>query len=604
MPDSLWTLRNVRLGGRGASRLDDVSVCLRPGVTAVLGASGAGKTSLLNLLVEFERPDSGSVTRHAVTDGRLPVYWVPQDGGLWPHLTVREHLRAVATAAPEEELTALLDVLAVGATADSRPDALSMGERARVAVARALAARPAVLVMDEPLAHVDRARTDGYWAVIRSHVAASGASLIFATHSPETVLAEAERVICLHDGRLVYDGEVERLYRDPADREQAECLGPTNWLPGAEAAAWIGGTANGRACYRPADVEAVREPDGPLEVQSYRFRGALAESEVLHRRSGRRRRLLHLSSRPALRPGERIRLRALLVILLAFVLAGCGGGEAALHVKEIDHWSMPPEGKMVPAPRSVAVGQDGEVIVLDTAGRVIVFDERGRMLRSWYMPEYETGKPEGVCVLADGRIVVSDTHYHRVVIFDRDGNVLKVFGREGRAPGEFIYPVGITRDDADHLYVCEYGGNDRVQKFTADGEFLLAFGSFGAGERQFQRPSGMAWRAGKVYVADAINDRVLIYSDEGDYLGVLGGPELALGYPYDIVLGGDDRFYIVEYRTGRLTAVTPDGRLLGRFGSTGRGEGQLSRPWGLAIDEKSRVRIADTDNRRIVELRL
>ena len=96
MSEILWQFERVTLKGNRRLRLDDVSVEIRHGVTAVVGYSGAGKTSLLNLLAKFEVPHAGrmrvSVPSHA---DRLPLYWLPQTGGLWPHLTVAEHLEAV-----------------------------------------------------------------------------------------------------------------------------------------------------------------------------------------------------------------------------------------------------------------------------------------------------------------------------------------------------------------------------------------------------------------------------------------------------------------------------------------------------------------------------
>jgi DNA-binding beta-propeller fold protein YncE len=315
------------------------------------------------------------------------------------------------------------------------------------------------------------------------------------------------------------------------------------------------------------------------------------------------RRIFHRSCAHALKAGERVLLRAL---LLAAVLCatGCGSDEPALAVRRVGYWQMPPEGAFIPAPRSVAIGPDDEAFVLDTAGRVLVFDETGKLLRKWFMPDYEVGQPEGVCVLRDGRIAVADTHYSRVVLFDAQGKLLGTLGELGSGPGQFMYPVGIVQDDLGCLYVCEYGGNDRVQKFTEDGTFILSLGSFGTGESQFQRPSGMVWREGRLYVADAINNRVLVYADDGYYLGVLGGGKLTLHYPYDIALGRDLNLYAVEYGAGRLTCVSLAGELIGRYGTTGRGDGELSRPWGLAVDSKNRLRITDTDNRRIVELQL
>ncbi len=604
MGDVLYRLEGVSVGRR-PRRLDDVSVELRPGVTAVLGPSGAGKTTLLNLLVGFERPDAGTVS-DLVERGEhsLPLFWVPQDGGLWPHLSVREHLTAVLPeGAPAGHADELLDAFDLTQRAAARPDELSMGERARTAVARALAADAAVLVMDEPLAHVDQARAPRYWRTIREHLRAGGASLIFATHSARLVLGEAERVICISAGRLLYEGEVERLYREPETRQQAELLGDVNWLEDGEARQWLGSSANGRTCYRPEHVEVARAEEGPLVVRSCRFMGSVAEAEVEDERTGEVRRFYHRPPAAGLRAGDHVLLKALLALLLAVVI-GCGReGAPSLTVREEHHWAVPAAGPVIPAVRSVAVGAGDEIYALDTAGRVLVFGPDGRLLRKWDMPESKKGNPEGICVLTDGRLVVCDTHYSRLVFFDAQGKVLKEVGGPGRGEGQFVYPVGVTLGGDGSIYVCEYGGNDRIQKFTPQGDFLLAFGSFGTADGAFQRPSGMAWHDGTLYVADAINNRIQMFSSDGKFLGVLGGEHPpALAYPYDIVLGDGPSLYVIEYGAGRLTRLALDGRVLGRFGHAGRGDAQFQTPWGITIDSRGRLIVADQGNRRIAEL--
>ncbi|HEX9047799.1 MAG TPA: ATP-binding cassette domain-containing protein, partial [Verrucomicrobiae bacterium] len=97
MSNSLWQLENVGL----AQRLQSVTLRIEPGVTAVLGHSGAGKTSLLNLLVGFENSTAGKLQADLPRGShRIPLFWVPADGGLWPHLTVAEHIAAVTDGAP------------------------------------------------------------------------------------------------------------------------------------------------------------------------------------------------------------------------------------------------------------------------------------------------------------------------------------------------------------------------------------------------------------------------------------------------------------------------------------------------------------------------
>jgi len=595
--------------GGAAARLDGVSAEIHQGVTAVLGPSGAGKTSLLNLLVRFEKPDRGKVKRQFASGlYALPVFWVPQDGGLWPRLTVRRHLEAVAAESSAQDREDLLRAFDIEQRASSYPDELSMGERSRLAVARAIAASAAVLVMDEPLAHVDQARVARYWDVIREHMEHTRASLVFATHTPGAVLAEAQRVLCLKEGRLIYDGEVEELYARPADQDQAECMGPVNWLAPEDAQLWLDGAVEGRSCYRPEHVRiepaAEEADDRALVVESSRSRGAVLEVMLRHRKAHEVRRFHCCAGAERVERGGWVILKVVLALLLAVILGCDKQSVPELKVREVNYWSMPPDGTKIPAPRSVAVGRDDEVIVIDTAGRVLVFGTDGKVKRQWRMPDTEEGAPEDLCVLEDGRIVVSDTHYYRVAIFDQQGELLNTFGKEGRGEGEFFYPVGIVKDDEDNVYVCEYGGNDRVQKFTPDGKFLFAFGSFGTGPGQFQRPSGMARTERNVYVADAINNRVLIFADDGEFVGLLGeGP--IFRFPYDVALGGDRSLYVVEYQAGRVSKIGLDGRLLGRYGSVGTGEGKLRTPWGVAFDAaNARLLVADTGNRRMVELKL
>ncbi|MEQ1858660.1 MAG: 6-bladed beta-propeller [Chthoniobacteraceae bacterium] len=293
----------------------------------------------------------------------------------------------------------------------------------------------------------------------------------------------------------------------------------------------------------------------------------------------------------------------LVLVAVSMIVAACSRAPAPeITAREWRAWQLPPEGASLPTARSLAIGPADELAVLDTAGRVLIYDADGGLVRRWHMLDVKVGKPEGIVILRDGRIVVCDTHYHRIVYFDRDGNWLRNFGRKGEGRGEFFYPVGICTDADENLYICEYGGHDRVQKFTREGEWLAEFGSFGTGRGQFQRPSGLAWHDGKVFVADAINNRVLVFADAGNYLGDLGA--LTFGLPYDIALGPDGVFNVIEYGAGRLSRVRPDGKLDGQLGRTGAGVGEFATPWGLAVDSRGRIFVADTTNRRIVRLRL
>jgi iron(III) transport system ATP-binding protein len=596
--EPLWQLDAVSLD---PVRLRGVTVAIPRGVTAVIGWSGAGKTSLLNVLAGFEKPNAGTLT------GAPRVAWAPAENGLWPQCTAREHLEIAQ--GPTDGSDRLLADFDLTERSSARPHELSQGEQSRLAVARALAMTAEVLVLDEPLAHVDPARVGRYWGVIRQHLAARGASLVFSTHLPETAVGEAEHALCLQAGRVLHAGPVATLYALPPDEELMTFLGPGNWLTPAEGRRWFRAQMTSPRCLRPEQIALTPTDQGPLRVESARFAGACAEAKLRHVPSNATRTFFHRPPRAELRPGGFVQLTALLSLLFMLLLSGCRPGSVAptLTARAWSTWSLPPEGASLPTPRSLAIGRDDEVAALDTAGRVIIFSAEGVVKRQWHMLDVKVGKPEGIIVLRDGRVVVCDTHYHRIVWFDAAGNWMKNIGSKGERDGEFFYPVGICKDDAENLYICEYGGNDRVQKFTREGVWLASFGTFGTGPGQFQRPSGLTWAVGKIYVTDAVNNRVLIYTDAGNYVGVLGEsgrPPLDFNLPYDIAIGSDGVLYIIEYGGSRLTKVSLDGKLLGQFGSPGSGEGEFATPWGLTIDSQMRLRIADTKNRRIVALKL
>jgi iron(III) transport system ATP-binding protein len=273
------------------------------------------------------------------------------------------------------------------------------------------------------------------------------------------------------------------------------------------------------------------------------------------------------------------------VFLSGIALSGCGNAQThKLPASYTNYWLMPPEGIKIPAPRACHITPQGELYVLDNAGRVLVFDSDGKVLRQWFMPEYSVGKPEKICLLHDGRLAVADTHYHRVVFFDPAGKLVGMMGSYGRDPGEFIFPVALAQDDDDNLYVCEYGDNDRVQKFS---------------------PSGIVWHDHELYIVDAFNNRIQHFTDEGEYLGNFGDSgDVGLNYPYDLVRSASGDFYVVEYGGGRVSKFNSAGKLLGHFGETGSGPNQLSTPWGLTVDARNRVWVADTGNRRILEWQL
>lgn len=624
MTQWLWELSRVQVMGAAGNRprLQCDHLQLTPGVTAVIGPSGAGKSTLLNLLVGFERPTHGHVRSQIRHSSRPGVYWSPDNFGLWPHLSALDHIELVLPKGPGRRAEALnwLEEFDLAERCESLPAELSQGERSRLSVARALAAAGEAVVLDEPLAHVDPSRLWRYWQVMMDEARARNLSLIFATHQVDMVFAHAPQAVCLHAGEVIHHGPVRDLYHLPASEQLALMLGPANWVTPAESKLWLSEAAHAPCALRPEHTELIaannaltQQPAAhEAEVLQSRWAGGHLRTELRHKAAGVTRHWLHREGEP-INPGmsvivQRLRpLMLLLMLLLSAAMQGCVEDSStgpALKAGAIEHWQLPADGARIPPPRSVDVGPNDEVYVLDTAGRILIYSPEGVLQQTWHMPTNLDGNPESVCVLKDGRIAVADTHYHRIVFFDRQGKVESMWGRdsETQEQGTFKYPVSVVQDEQGDLYISEYGGGDRIQKFTVEGKFLHSFGSPGTGDAQFQRAAGSVLRNGKLYVADATNGRIQVFTAEGKFLMHIGGEVAELKFPYDVAVGPAGDVYAMEWGAGRISLFTAEGKLLGRFGSPGTGMGQFRTPWGIAVDSRGRVRVADTQNRRIVAI--
>ncbi|WP_411574416.1 ABC transporter permease [Streptomyces fradiae] len=224
---------------RGATALDlDVPA----GTTvAVVGPNGAGKSTLLRALL-------GLTPRAAATELRLGgpelselpphrrgIAWVPQDGALFPHLTALANTayglraRGVPRAAARAEAHRRLERLGVGALAHRRPGQLSGGQAQRVALARALAARPRLLLLDEPLAALDQTTRARVRHALRQHLATFPGVCLIVTHDPVEAVSLADLVLVVEEGRLVQYAEPAEVARHPRSPWVARMLGRNAW---------------------------------------------------------------------------------------------------------------------------------------------------------------------------------------------------------------------------------------------------------------------------------------------------------------------------------------------------------------------------------------
>jgi ABC-type lipoprotein export system ATPase subunit len=200
--------RRYRLRAETITAVDDVSLELEPGsIVGLVGPSGSGKTTLINLIVGFDSPEAGTVELPvADRDDWNRIAIIPQDLGLIDDLDLIENIELPARLGNRQPMPTEDVVVALGLAGleRRRPEEMSLGERQRVAVARALVASPALLVADEPTAHQDEANA-GRVVELLVDAAHRGSAVLVTTHDRRT-LARFDRVLEMSDGRITEAG--------------------------------------------------------------------------------------------------------------------------------------------------------------------------------------------------------------------------------------------------------------------------------------------------------------------------------------------------------------------------------------------------------------
>ena len=304
-------------------------------------------------------------------------------------------------------------------------------------------------------------------------------------------------------------------------------------------------------------------------------------------------------------PGAQWCVIRTLPLMLVILPAGCGRKAGAGEPRVIETFGRTGSGPgEFLYPRGIELDGDGSILVVDKTGRIQRLGRDGSCLATIQMPQIEAGKPTGMSLHPDGRLFVADTHYHRVMIFARDGRQIGTFGQYGQEDGCFIYPTDVAFAPDGRIFVSEYGGNDRISVFSDENEFLCSFGSPGTGQGQFSRPQALCVDEthSRLYVADACNHRIAVYDLGGhllDYIGSVGVGPGQLRYPYGLALRDDGNLVVCEYGNNRLQLFSPEGRSLGLYGEAGRQPGQLAYPWAVAVDPHRRAFVVDAGNNRI-----
>ena len=253
-------VRNVSKRFGDFQALDDVSLEVPGGsLTALLGPSGSGKSTLLRIVAGLELPDSGAIElagedATVLTPQKRGVGFVFQHYAAFKHMTVRENVAfgLKVRKRPKAEIAArvdeLLRLVQLEGFGHRYPAQLSGGQRQRMALARALAPEPKVLLLDEPFGALDaRVRIELREWLLRLHEEMH-VTTIFVTHDQEEAMDVAEQIIVMNDGRVEQSGGPRDLYEDPASEFVMSFVGPAHRL--------------GEAWVRPHDIEIRHEPNG------------------------------------------------------------------------------------------------------------------------------------------------------------------------------------------------------------------------------------------------------------------------------------------------------------------------------------------------------
>ena len=224
--------------------VDDVSLLIRKGeIFALLGSSGCGKSTLLRMLAGFEKPTSGSIILNGVDIAQLPPYERPinmmfQSYALFPHLSVWDNIafglkrEGMPRAQIEARVDEMLKLVRLSELAKRKPHQLSGGQQQRVALARSLAKKPQLLLLDEPLGALDKKLRQQTQFELMHIIESVGVTCVMVTHDQEEAMTMASRIAVMSQGRVLQVGTPKEIYEFPNCRFVADFIGNINLFEG------------------------------------------------------------------------------------------------------------------------------------------------------------------------------------------------------------------------------------------------------------------------------------------------------------------------------------------------------------------------------------
>ena len=215
--------------------------CYSGEVVALIGSSGSGKTTLLRIIAGLEIPDSGKVILNEKTLNSPSVFIAPekrdcglvfQDYALFPNKTVRQNITFGKGAMDDPaSIDKLMDITNIAGLEQRFPHEISGGQQQRVALVRALATRPSLLLLDEPLSHLDPELKQSVRIELLRLFDKTETTVVFVSHDIEDAIAMADRVVVMHNGQAEQIGTPDEIYRQPVNSNIALLFGKTDFIP-------------------------------------------------------------------------------------------------------------------------------------------------------------------------------------------------------------------------------------------------------------------------------------------------------------------------------------------------------------------------------------
>jgi DNA-binding beta-propeller fold protein YncE len=261
-------------------------------------------------------------------------------------------------------------------------------------------------------------------------------------------------------------------------------------------------------------------------------------------------------------------------------------------------------------PRAVVCGDDGTLFVVDKRGRLQVYGPDFRAHVLVHTPQLLAGAPTGLALSHDGKLLVADTHYARVLTYSRDLTLESSWGRPGSRAGGFLYLADAREGPGGVFYTLDYFNEHarlQIWRDTPERPLERVVGRFGESMGEFKRPMALAIDEAhkELVIAEAENHRIQVLGLDGTpkrVYGTLGEERGQLKFPYDVSVDEEGRAWVVEFGNHRLQVFDREGHTVGLWGSPGRGEGELAEPWALALGPRGLVYVVDAGNDRIYEL--